>query len=127
MTQWHTRIHKRRETGARPRRWRNKRKYERGRDPVEVKVGPRKLVKIRVRGGNIKLRLYSEEYVNVVDPETNQCRKARILRIVDNPANPHYARRGVITKGAIVETEIGRVRITSRPGQHGVLNGVLIK
>jgi small subunit ribosomal protein S8e len=47
--------------------------------------------------------------------------------VVENPANPHYVRRNILTKGAIVETEFGKARIISRPGQHGVINGVLVK
>jgi small subunit ribosomal protein S8e len=32
-----------------------------------------------------------------------------------------------MTKGAVVETAKGKVKITSRPGQVGVLQGVLVK
>ncbi|MCK4384091.1 MAG: 30S ribosomal protein S8e, partial [Candidatus Lokiarchaeota archaeon] len=35
-------------------------------------------------------------------------------------------RRHILTKGAVVETELGNARITSRPGQHGTLNGILM-
>jgi len=41
--------------------------------------------------------------------------------------DPHYTRMNVITKGCIVNTEIGRVKVTSRPTQHGVVNGILIE
>jgi small subunit ribosomal protein S8e len=37
-----------------------------------------------------------------------------------------YDRRGVITKGAEIETKIGLARVTSRPGGDGVINAVLI-
>ena len=50
-----------------------------------------------------------------------------IKDVLENPANPHYVRRDIITKGAIVITDIGKARITSRPGQHGVVNAVLIE
>ncbi|HDJ25717.1 MAG TPA: 30S ribosomal protein S8e, partial [Candidatus Bathyarchaeota archaeon] len=50
-----------------------------------------------------------------------------ILRVVKNPANVDYDRRGVITKGTIIETPIGRAVVTSRPGQDGVVNAVLLK
>jgi small subunit ribosomal protein S8e len=32
----------------------------------------------------------------------------------------------MITKGAVLKTELGRARVTSRPGQHGILNAVLM-
>ncbi|RLF79472.1 30S ribosomal protein S8e, partial [Thermococci archaeon] len=43
------------------------------------------------------------------------------------PANRQYVRRNIITKGAIIQTEIGKAIVTSRPGQDGVVNAVLIK
>jgi small subunit ribosomal protein S8e len=47
--------------------------------------------------------------------------------VTKNPANKDYERRGVITKGAVLETEIGLAKVLSRPGQDGVINAVLIK
>ena len=46
--------------------------------------------------------------------------------VIENKANPNYVRRNIITKGAIVETSAGKAKVTSRPGQDGVINGVLI-
>ncbi len=105
-----------------------KRKYELGRPPAETQLGPvEKRRIIRVRGGNMKVRLKKVAYINVAVPGENKSRKLRILEVVETPSNPQMARRNYITKGAIVRTEIGLVRVTSRPGQDGVLNGVLIK
>ncbi len=81
---------------------------------------------IRTLGGNKKLRLLSEEYVNVVDPKTNKAQKTKIKTTTENPANRHFVRRNIMTKGTIIETEIGKAKITSRPGQDGVVNAVLI-
>ncbi|MEM2591765.1 MAG: 30S ribosomal protein S8e, partial [Thermofilaceae archaeon] len=67
------------------------------------------------------------EHANVVDQKTGQSRRVRILRVVSNPSSKDYDRRGVITRGAIVETELGRAVVTSRPGQDGVVNAVLIQ
>ena len=52
---------------------------------------------------------------------------ASITNVVENPSNPNFVRRNILTKSAIIETDKGLVRITSRPGQDGVINGVLIK
>jgi len=126
MVVWHGRS-LRKPTGGIRRMARKKRKREIGRIFLEPKVGPKKLVKVRVRGGNQKLRLLSADFANVVDPSTGKASKVRIITVVKNPANPHFSRRNVITKGAIIETEIGKARVTSRPGQDGVVNAVLIE
>jgi len=70
--------------------------------------------------------LFSSDQINVTDPSTHQTQKVKILRFQSNDASKDLNRRHILTKGAIVETELGNVRITSRPGQHGILNGVLI-
>lgn len=103
-----------------------KRKYWMGRPPIETMLGEERALIVRVRGGNLKVKLKFASHANVLDPRTGQCKKVRILRVVSNPANRDYDRRGVITRGAIIETEIGRARVTSRPGQDGVVNAVLI-
>jgi small subunit ribosomal protein S8e len=43
-----------------------------------------------------------------------------------NPASMDYQRRKVITRGTIIKTEKGLAKVTSRPGQDGILNAVLI-
>jgi small subunit ribosomal protein S8e len=105
---------------------RKKRKYELGRFPTFTKLSAEELRKIiRVRGGNYKVRLYRAEYVNVATPQGTK--KVKILDIVESPFGSNAVREKIITKGAVVRTELGLVRITSRPGQDGVLNGVLLQ
>jgi len=123
---WHGRS-RRLPTGARRKKFRKKRKYEMGRDPAETILGPDKRKIIRTRGGNTKVKLLSSEYANVTDPKSGITKKMRIIDVVKNPANIDYSRRGVITKGAIIKTEIGTAKVTSRPGQNGIINAVLIK
>ncbi len=115
-------------SGGRKRPARGKRKYEMGRFPTFTTLSDReRRVKQRVRGGNIKIRLKEALYANVTDPETGESKKVRILSIESTPSNREFARRGIITKGSIIETEVGRARVTSRPGQDGVINAVLVK
>lgn len=127
MPQWHSDLHKRKPTGGKKRPYRKRRRYERGGDPVMTVVGERRLREERARGGGIKYALASDLYANVTDPDTKTAKKARILRVVSNPASRDLERRGVITRGAVIETELGRARVTSRPGQNGVINAVLLK
>jgi small subunit ribosomal protein S8e len=113
-------------TGGRSKSSRNKRKVEFGRDPAETKIGERKIKTIRTKGGGKKLRLTNDLKINVVNPENNQMEVAEIMGVIENHANDHFVRRNIITKGAVVETNLGQVKITSRPGQDGMVNGVLI-
>ncbi|HIH61469.1 MAG: 30S ribosomal protein S8e [Synergistetes bacterium] len=126
MAIWQGRS-KRKPTGGRLKKSRGKRKYELGRESAETRIGERKMRIIRTMGGNRKFRLVTDTHINVVDPETNKVDVAEILNVVENRANPHFVRRNIITKGAIVETSKGLAKVTSRPGQHGILNGILIK
>ena len=50
-----------------------------------------------------------------------------IKNVVETPSNKFLARQNIITKGTIVETELGKVRITNRPSQEGCINGILIE
>ncbi|HDI42673.1 MAG TPA: 30S ribosomal protein S8e [Candidatus Bathyarchaeota archaeon] len=120
-------MHKRKRTGGRRRPYRKKRKYEMGSFPTETVLGPDKRKVDRRKGGNIKVRVFSTNKAVVSDPETGKSQLAEILRVVKNPANVDYDRRGVITKGCIIETSLGLAKVTSRPGQHGVVNAVLLK
>jgi len=128
MSVCHWDLHKRKRTGGKKRPWRKKRKYELGSFPTETKMGPEDVRKVeRRRGGNLKVRLVAAKRVNVADPSTGQTKTVEILRVVKNPANVDYNRRGVITKGTVIETPLGRAVVTSRPGQDGVVNAVLLK
>jgi small subunit ribosomal protein S8e len=125
MSVWHGDTHKKRPTGARKKSYRKKRKYEQGTFPAETLMGEQKRKVARGRGGNLKLKILSEKQVCVTNPKTGKTEKTEVVRVIKNPANIDYDRRGVITKGAVVETPLGQARITSRPGQHGILNAVL--
>ncbi len=125
MARSHTRS-RRKYTGKKYKHFRKKRKRELTRPTITTEIGDYKVKKQRVLGGNAKLRLFSTKFINVTDPNSNKTSKVRILRFESNAASKDLNRRHVLTKGAIVETEIGNARITSRPGQHGALNGILV-
>lgn len=117
----------RKPSGGRSKLNKNKRKSELGKGAAETKIGDRKVKKVRTKGGNDKIRLTNDNKINVVDPKTNKIEIAEILSVVENSANTHFVRRNIITKGAVVETTAGKVKVTSRPGQHGMINGVLVE
>jgi len=118
---------KRKLTGGRYKDYRKKRKYEKGNPPIHTKLGDRRSSKIRIKGGNIKFRIFSDSTANVYDPKTKKYLKLKIGTIVENPANRHFVRRNIMTKGTIIETEKGRAKITNRPGQENIINAILLE
>ena len=124
---WHDDLTKRKRTGGRKKAYRKRRKYEAGRFPVETQLGEPERKLERTKGGGLKVKLVSDQWVNLSDPKTGRTERVRILAVVRNPANVDWDRRGVITRGTIVRTERGLARIVSRPGQNGVLNAILVE
>lgn len=105
---------------------RRKTKADLGRVPSHTRLGELKNDLVRIRGGALKERLYQANTANVLDPKTKKYSKAKITSVAENPASRHFVRQNIMTKGAIIETEKGKARITSRPGQDGVINAVLV-
>jgi len=117
---------RRKVTGSRYVDFRKKKFALLGRDPTLTRLGERKSKVLRGRGGNKKEILYTAKLLNVYNPKTKKYERIEIKNVIENPANRHYVRRNILTKGTIVETSLGKVRITSRPGQEAVMNGVLV-
>lgn len=120
---------KRKSSGGRRIPAHKKRKFEIGREAQAATLGPLKRKVVRIRGGHQRIRIITSDTVIVTDPKTGTAQNAQIVPpgVVTNAANPHYVRRNIITKGAVVKTTLGLARITSRPGQHGTLNAVLVE
>lgn len=116
----------RKSTGGRRISPRKRKRFELGSDPTWTLLGPRKAAAVRTRGGGRKTRLRSADTVQVTDPRTGRTSAAKIETVVSNPANPFFQRRNILTRGAVVQTGLGRVRVTSRPGQEGGVSGVLL-
>jgi len=118
---------KRKATGGRYKRVLIKRLGRLGRMPILTKIGDNKAKSERTIGGNMKGKLLSAQQANVYNPSTKKHEKLAIKTVVENPANRHYARRNILTKGTIVETEKGKARITSRPGQGIAVDATLLQ
>ena len=116
----------RKASGGRYTEDRSKRKKELVRFPAMTKLEETKKAKtIRIAGGNLKRVLLTANQINVIQKD-GKAAKTTIKNVVENTANPNLIRRNILTKGAVVETDLGKVRITSRPGQDACLNGVQI-
>ncbi|HJU78929.1 MAG TPA: 30S ribosomal protein S8e [Nitrososphaeraceae archaeon] len=120
-------LYGRKYTGGRKIAMRSRRKFEIDRYPNEALIGNDIKVTRRIRGDNSKTALKTVEFANVSNVEENKTIKSKILRVIKNTANKDYERRGVITKGTVIETELGLARVVSRPGQVGVINALQLK
>lgn len=126
LSVWHGTLHKKKTSGGRKRAYRKKRKFEKGSFPTETSLGELKRKTKRGHGGTMKTRLLNATHANLSSPSTGKTERTKITRVVKNPANVDYDRRGVITKGTKIETQLGTARVISRPGQNGVVNAILI-
>ncbi len=117
---------KKKPTGGKLKNVGKKKKHALGRDPTLTKIGEKAVRKVRARGGSTKDRLIRTDTVNLFIAKDSKFVQAKVERVVENPANRHYVRRNILTKGTIIKTDMGNARITSRPGQDGVLNAILV-
>jgi small subunit ribosomal protein S8e len=118
---------KRKPSGGRLRLGRKKRRFEIGREPTFTLLGAERSLIMRTRGANVKVRMLKASFANVIDPATKKAQKSKIVTVKKNSANPNYVQRNIINKGAMIQTELGLAMVTSRPGQHGAVNAVLVK
>lgn len=114
-------------TGGRRRPAQKKRRAEIGRAPADTHIGEDRRRIIRTFGGNNLVIALRAGYANVTNPKNGETRKVKIETVEKNTANPNYVRRNLLTKGAVIKTELGSARITSRPGQNGVINALLLE
>ena len=130
MAKWHG-ISRRKPSGGslkRPNRYRGKRRTEISSENQFAYLGDEdKRKNYRKRAKSQTVRLLSAHEINVNDPKEGKTIRATINTVLENDADPNYVRRNIVTKGAIVDTDLGRVRVTSRPGMHGVVSGVLLE
>lgn len=113
-------------TGGRRSPLRIRRKYETDRYPNEAINGAQVTITRRIRGNNKKTALKSIDFVNLATGGS-KVKKVKIVKVLENATNNDYKRRGIITKGAILETQDGKCRVISKPGQNGIVNAILVK
>ena len=113
-------------TGGKYIQRRKKKKNERPGQKKAVKLGKQEKRKvIKTLGGNKKVILFSGKIINV--NQKGKTKKTEIKNVLETPSNKFFARQDILTKGTIVETELGKVRITNRPSQEGIINGTIIE
>ena len=117
---------KRKPTGGRLISSRAKRRFEISNELQDTKIGTSQNKLARTRGGGSKLRVLRGEHAIITDSGKGKSFKSTIQEVIENPANLNYVRQNIITKGAVIMTDAGKARVTSRPGQNGSINAVLI-
>lgn len=130
MTQWHTKSKRKITGGIRYSvRASDRKLIARGGDPAATTLAekePKRDVRVK-RGTSIKVKLKSEK--NVIVNEKGKSRKMEIISVELNDADRQFARRNIITKGAILKVKDGEkevfVKVTNRPGQQGDIQGII--
>ena len=130
MAKWHG-ISRRKPSGGRlkrPNRYRGKRRTEVSSEAQYAYIGEKDDRKMYWKiAGSQTTWLLSANTVNVNIPKEGTTVKATINSVIANDADPNFIRRNIVTKGSIVDTSMGKVKITSRPGMHGVASGILLE
>jgi small subunit ribosomal protein S8e len=114
-------------SGGKYKKQRKKKHYERTGKERQVKLKQTKRKAIRKRGGKERKVLLSANEVNIIDKKTHKAKKAKIINVIETPANVFLARQNIIIKGAIIQTDLGKAKVTNRPSQEGSVQAVLIE
>ncbi|MBI5061691.1 MAG: 30S ribosomal protein S8e [Candidatus Aenigmarchaeota archaeon] len=130
MVQYHRAIGaKQKGTGGKKKKFRDKVMAHVGgffsQPKFEAELKEEKREAFKTKGGGGKVSVRKALYVNVA--VKGVVKKVKILNVLESPADRHFARENIITKGSLIETELGKVRVNSRPGQDGVVNAVLVE
>jgi len=79
----------------------------------------------KMKGGKSRAAAKTVSFANVA--EGKAVKKAKITGVLESSADRHHARENIITRGTIIMTELGKCRVTSRPGQQGAVSAVLLE
>jgi small subunit ribosomal protein S8e len=114
-------------SGGRYKKRRKKKSYELHSKPLDLVIGKEKKKKIRIRNGKIKTILLRTNKINIINQKTHKTRIVEMKNVSEVPSNIFLARKNILVKGAIVDTEIGKAKITNRPKKEGFVQGILLK
>jgi len=88
-------------------------------------LGEKRNKTIKVRGGNDKTIVLRADFANVLT-KSGKTEKSKIINVIETPQNRFFARQNRLMKGAIIETSLGKAKITNRPSQDGNVNAYLV-
>ena len=113
-------------TGGKYRDFRKKKKHSLSGTERKVKLRKTKQKVLKGMGKIKKTVLLSAENANVIDPKAKKAKKTTIKNVLETPSNRFLARQNILVKGAIIETELGKAKITNRPSQEGSVQAILV-
>jgi len=116
----------RKKTGGKYIQRRKKKKRELVGQKRIVKLGEEKRKSKKTLGGNKKMVLFKAKKINVT-LKNKKIQVAEIKNVLETPSNRFLARQNIITKGTILDTNLGKVKVTNRPSQEGIINGILVE
>jgi len=114
----------RRITGARVVPLRKKKLTEASGKPRHTNFGKQKQKVMKGRGSTFKTVLLSANVALVLNPKTKKAQKSKIKSVIKSPSNRYFKTQMV--KGTLIETELGKAKITNRPGQEGAIAAILV-
>lgn len=112
-------------SGGKYHKQKKKKAYERVGNARIVKLREKKTKIKRGMGGTKKTVSLSQNKVNVTSKGKSKI--LEIKKVIETPSNRFLARQNILVKSAIIETELGKVKITNRPSQEGNVQGILIE
>ncbi len=135
MVQWHTKSRRKSTGGLRHTvNARDKKLAERGGDKALTQLADShqepKHKTVKAMGGTVKVKALRVKKANVTDRAKKKTSQWDITTVKQNLADRLFVRRNIITQNAVIEikneTQTGYARVTSRPGQDGNVNAVLL-
>ena len=130
MSQFGVQLHKKSArklsgSGKQKIKGRDKKRFEVGGYFIATKLGEKNVTKsVRTRGGNIKAKLQHAGFANILTKTGHK--KVAIKGILESKDNRNFARLTIITKGTIIDTELGKAVVTNRAGREGSVNAKLV-
>ena len=112
-------------SGGKYHKQRKKKTFELGGKVRVVRLAEKKTKIMRGMGGTLKTVSLAQNMINVI--KNGKSKTVKIKNVVETPSNRFLARQNILVKSAIVDTELGKVRITNRPSQEGIVQGVLVE
>ena len=86
------------------------RAFEKGRQPANTRIGPKRIHVVRVRGGNRKFRALRLDSGNFSWGSEGISRKVRVLNVSFHPSNNELVRTNTLTKSAVVQIDAAPFR-----------------
>ena len=114
-------------TGGRFTNCQPKRLHQKGSAAVHTKIAEVHKKTVPTKGGGKKVKTIASNKVNVYDPKTKKYSIESIKNVTENPADRHFVRHNILTKGAVITTSKGKARVTNRPAQEGTVNATLVE